>query len=49
MSGAFEGLGNHPLVFAAGPGFSRGHDFRVRGHKPAQRLDILVVDEGNLF
>lgn len=44
MARAFQSLGYEFLVLLAGPGTLAPENFRMRGHKAAQKLGVFVIN-----
>ena len=48
-SASLDSLGEHPLVTCAGAGDPAGQNFSLLRNEPAQSLDVLIIDNGDLF
>ena len=46
---AFDGAGEHPLMMCAGACDTAGQDFPLFRDKPANPLDVLIVNHFHLF
>ena len=49
MTGAFQSLGYHALMFGTATSSSAAHDFGMRRHKTFDQLNIFIINGRNFI